>query len=765
MGTVSEMVRPRAAAIRQSRLVAIAGSILGTQVVTSVLGLAFWTVAARGLAPALVGQLGSVTAAAMLLGAFGVCGGGTLLVSRLGATLVGARRELLVTAVVTGLGGGALLAVAFGLAAWRLFPAFRFLSPQHATFWLLIAAAALTAVGGLFDQAMLVVGRPIMQVVRNAVSSVLKIVVLVVALCAGYHDVVWGLAAWVVGQLSAGVFALVAALRLMPTQQRVTVGGIRGTAMRYWREAASHHGMNIALGAPSMLQPVIIAAVISAEENALFTTVRLVSIFAFTAPYALAMALFASSAADPRDFEARARTVFRLSFGLSLALYAGLFVTAPVILGVFGPTYATAGVPYLRIIALACPLLVFKDQYIAKARTHRRLWRAMPYVVGSTVLEVAGTLVGVVVSGLTGAIVGWLLALGVGAVWVALKWRTERGRGQDGQAGLVPAPRADSQQKGRPRRDGDVSVVVRTYDLARFDQLQTCLESLRNQTMTPQEVIVVVDGCESLDLALRRRGGAETIVALDVNQGLSAARNAGVARVSTGWVAFLDDDATAEPTWLERLVDCTQELDVVGAGGWSEPAFDGPMPRWFPPELLWTVGCSYRGMPTERTIRRNVFGGCAVLKADLFDLVGGYDVRLGRRGSGVEGGEEADFSLRIASANPDARFAHVPDAVIHHRVGLARLTRRYILNRCYSDGRTKALIARRSGGGALSSERSYLVSTLPRGVCRSLCSGRLQSALLLVFGVVSAVMGYVAGRVGPAPSPSDVVPVHTGVHI
>jgi len=416
----------RIAALRRSRLTAIAGSILGTQIVTSALGFVFWTVAARGVPPAVLGRLGSATAAALLLSTFGLVGCGTLLISRLGSATPAEQRRLLVTTATVGPAVTGLLACLFGIGAWLLLPAFSFLNPAGATFWWLVAAASLTTLGGVFDEAMLVLGRPATQVVRNAVASGLKVVLLGVALLAGHAGVSWALAAWVVGQLAGCALAARAAWRLTPTEERVTAAGVRSTIRRYRREATHHHGMNVALAAPSALQPVIIAAVVSAEANALFTTVRLVSAFAFLAPYALAMALFAASAGEPEANRQRARSVFRLSLSLSLVLYAVLFFGAPLILGVFGRDYATGSDTYLRIIGLACPLLVFKDQYIAGMRSARTLTRAMPYVVVSTALEVTGTLLGATIADLTGALVGWLAALALGAVWVVTFGR--RGR-------------------------------------------------------------------------------------------------------------------------------------------------------------------------------------------------------------------------------------------------------------------------------------------------------------------------------------------------
>jgi O-antigen/teichoic acid export membrane protein len=413
----------RIAAIRRSRVTSIAGSILGTQVVTSALGFVFWTVAAWGLPPEVVGRLGSATAAALLLGLFGIAGCDTLLISRLGGAGPLERRRLLATSTVVSGGVTTALTVILGVAAWQLLPSFAYLAPSGATFWWLIATAVLTAIGGVYDQAMLVLGKPSMQVVRNGVASTLKVALLAVALMVGRGDVDTALAAWVVGQVIAIGLAVGAAWRLTPTTERITVGAIRDTAGRHWREAVRHHGMNVALMAPSVLQPVIIAAAVSAESNALFTTVRLVSTFAFMAPYALAMALFAASAGEPAGDGDRARSVFRMSLGLSLGLYGVLFFAAPVLLGVFGHAYATGGVTYLRIIGLACPLLVFKDQYVAQMRAGRTPSVALPYVVLATALEIAGTLAGAVTAGVAGALIGWLTALALGAAWVTTRGR------------------------------------------------------------------------------------------------------------------------------------------------------------------------------------------------------------------------------------------------------------------------------------------------------------------------------------------------------
>lgn len=179
------------AAVRRSRITAIAGSILGTQVATSGLGFLYWTIAARGLPTATVGHLGTATAAAQLLSTFGAFGCGTLLISRLGSSTRAEQRRLLVTSMIVGSLLSGLLAYVFGIVAWLTIPSFSFLIPTGSTFWLLTATSAFTALGEVFDQAMLVLGKPTTQVLRNVVASGLKVLLLGLVVLAGRTGVSW----------------------------------------------------------------------------------------------------------------------------------------------------------------------------------------------------------------------------------------------------------------------------------------------------------------------------------------------------------------------------------------------------------------------------------------------------------------------------------------------------------------------------------------------------------------------------------------------
>ena len=87
-------------------------------------------------------------------------------------------------------------------------------------------------------------------------------------------------------------------------------------------------------------------------------------------------------------------------------------------------------------------------------------------------------------------------------------------------------------------------------------------------------------------------------------RGLSGGRNTGVSHAIGDVVAFLDDDARAQPDWLERLAAGYRSPSVVGVGGVATPVWPGQRPPWLPPEFDWVVGCTFVGMPTALKLSR-----------------------------------------------------------------------------------------------------------------------------------------------------------------
>ena len=83
-------------------------------------------------------------------------------------------------------------------------------------------------------------------------------------------------------------------------------------------------------------------------------------------------------------------------------------------------------------------------------------------------------------------------------------------------------------------------------------------------------------------------------------------------------LAFLDDDACADPDWLERSSASTTIRWSWAWAARSTPAWEGQRPAWFPPEFDWVIGCTYAGMPHETARVRNPIGANMSMRATVF---------------------------------------------------------------------------------------------------------------------------------------------------
>ncbi|HKG37096.1 MAG TPA: glycosyltransferase [Solirubrobacterales bacterium] len=299
----------------------------------------------------------------------------------------------------------------------------------------------------------------------------------------------------------------------------------------------------------------------------------------------------------------------------------------------------------------------------------------------------------------------------------------------------------------------EVSVVICSFTIERLPVIEQAIESVRAQTLQPRETILVIDHAPDL-LAISRRLWPDLRIVENAGvQGVSAARNTGTEESSGDVVAFLDDDAVAEPQWLERLAGHYRDRRVMGVGGTVNPTWADGRPNWFPDEFDWVVGCSHSGMPRRPAMVRNLVGANSSFRREVLTELSGFRPELGRVLGNPIGCEETDLCIRAIQRWPDGLILYDPGAGVSQVVPPARERRRYFVERCLKEGRSKAILSRLVGShDGLSSERDYLRRTLPAGFLRGLgdaargdLSG-LSRALAIATGLGATVMGYVQGR-------------------
>ena len=300
----------------------------------------------------------------------------------------------------------------------------------------------------------------------------------------------------------------------------------------------------------------------------------------------------------------------------------------------------------------------------------------------------------------------------------------------------------------------DISIVICTYDDRRWDALVAAVDSVRAQTHRASEIILVIDHNPELLARAEAEIDGVLVVPNIHERGLSGGRNTGLETAAAPIVGFLDDDARAEPDWVERLVRLTGRADSLGAGGRAKPHWLTRQPRWLPDEFLWVVGCTYRGVPEHVAPVRNLFGSCFCVRRDILRQVGGFRTTLGRTGGDQMGCEETDLCIRANQAWPGHYFLYDPDAVIHHDVPGERATWRYFRTRCFAEGISKGRLASLLGAdSALSTERTYVTKTLTRAMARSIVGpvrgdpSQLLQGAAIISGLTFTVAGYCRERI------------------
>jgi GT2 family glycosyltransferase len=298
----------------------------------------------------------------------------------------------------------------------------------------------------------------------------------------------------------------------------------------------------------------------------------------------------------------------------------------------------------------------------------------------------------------------------------------------------------------------EVSVIISTYTKERFQDVNRCLVSLKGQTLQPTEIILVLDPKEDLVDFYSSRFSSDVKIVVSDNIGLSYARNAGIKNAKGEIVAFIDDDAKADEQWLERLLASYEDPAVVGVGGRINPRWEGQRPFWFPEELNWIVGCSYKGQPLKRKAIRNPIGCNMSFRRSIFRDVGYFRSDIGRFGKALLCNEETEFSVRALKSIANSQILYEPSAVVHHSISKERGRLKYLWRRSFYEGLSKAIITGKSfGSETLSTEDIYLKYlfsvSIPNRLKKAYEMKNTVELLAIFISIFGVFAGFVSGRI------------------
>jgi len=199
-----------------------------------------------------------------------------------------------------------------------------------------------------------------------------------------------------------------------------------------------------------------------------------------------------------------------------------------------------------------------------------------------------------------------------------------------------------------------VSVIVCTYNGERTLE-ETCA-AVRRLEYPNFEALLIDDGSTDGSTAIAEAHGFRVIST--ANQGLSAARNTGLAAATGDIVAFIDDDVVPDPHWLSYLVDVFESTPFVAVGG---PNLAVPGDGTVADAVDAAPGNPTHVLISDREAEH--IPGCnAAFRTDALRHIGGFDTRFG------VAGDDVDVCWRLQDGGGKIGYSAAA-MVWHHRRG------------------------------------------------------------------------------------------------
>lgn len=193
-----------------------------------------------------------------------------------------------------------------------------------------------------------------------------------------------------------------------------------------------------------------------------------------------------------------------------------------------------------------------------------------------------------------------------------------------------------------------VSVVIPCFNLGKY--IHEAIDSVLAQTFQDFEIIVVNDGSTDTEtnLILNDLKGDEIKVITTANQGLSSARNNGIAQAAGDYILPLDADDKIAPTYLEKAVKILDQNQNAGIVYCQAEFFGEENFKWDLPEYKLST----------MLIDNMIFCSAFFRKKD-WRLADGYKTDM------IYGWEDYDFWLSIIELGRDV--FRIPEYLFHYR--------------------------------------------------------------------------------------------------
>jgi GT2 family glycosyltransferase len=177
-----------------------------------------------------------------------------------------------------------------------------------------------------------------------------------------------------------------------------------------------------------------------------------------------------------------------------------------------------------------------------------------------------------------------------------------------------------------------VTVYIPAYNAAEY--LAPCIQSLLDQTLPADEILVIDDGSSDATSEIAARYSRVTLIRHPHNKGLAAARNTAMRAARNEFLAAIDSDCCADRSWLAELAKHLQDAAVIGVGGKLVEGVQRTVAdRWRAVHMAQQWGDTLVRNP------RFLFGCNTLYRKSALLEVGGFDERMRTAGEDTDLGE------------------------------------------------------------------------------------------------------------------------------
>lgn len=207
------------------------------------------------------------------------------------------------------------------------------------------------------------------------------------------------------------------------------------------------------------------------------------------------------------------------------------------------------------------------------------------------------------------------------------------------------------------------SIIIPTYNQLAY--LRQCVQSIRQTTPEPHEIIIVDNGStDGTPAWLSQERGRLRYHLNDTNRGFAGAVNQGLRMARGATLVILNNDTLVTPNWLSNLLACVHSAPQVGLAGPVTNYISGEQQietgyRDDLDEMRRFAAAHNVSDPAKWRKVSRIIGFCLMMRRDVFHRLGYFD-----EGFEIGNCEDDDYGLRARLLGYDLVVAG--DTFIHH---------------------------------------------------------------------------------------------------